>query len=347
MKVNRTQATALRGAIEHWHHQGLLDEHTATVLRQDIEVTPFDWKRMSKYSFWVALFCILSAVSAALADQVLVALLASLLNAPYIVKFIGCSVLSGLFYWFGLRRRATHPHKVFSSEAVLFLGAVLTGCAIYQLGRVLDAGRAHFSLLFLLSSLIYGVLGFSLRSNLIWLFGLFSLGSWMGTQTGYASGGGAYYLGMNYPLRFVLFGGVLTGAALWLEKATRFSFFFRSTLAVGLLHLFIALWIMSIFGNYGDMNSWSQVKQFELFHWSVLFALASILAVFHGLRFDNSMTKSFGITFLFINLYTRFFEYFWNATHKAIVFALLGASFWFLGTRAEKIWHIGESKNGP
>jgi hypothetical protein len=61
------------------------------------------------------------------------------------------------------------------------------------------------------------------------------------------------------------------------------------------------------------------------------------------LKYDNGITKGFGLTFLFINLYTRFFELFWNSIHKAIFFALLGISFWYLGAKAEKIWNLGRS----
>lgn len=46
--------------------------------------------------------------------------------------------------------------------------------------------------------------------------------------------------------------------------------FERSTLSVGLLYLFISLWILSIFGDYGDMTSWYQARHMELFHWSLL-----------------------------------------------------------------------------
>ena len=104
--------------------------------------------------------------------------------------------------------------------------------------------------------------------------------------------------------------------------------------------MFIALWIMSIFGNYGDAESWQRAKQIELFHWSILFAAASIASVYHGIKYDDGMTRGFGITFIFINLYTRFFEYFWEGTHKAIFFSILAISFWYLGSRAEKIWHL-------
>lgn len=347
MRVNRNQATSLREAVEHWNGKGLLDEKTTSALQQDIEVVPFDWKRLAKYSFWVALICIVTSVGAVLADKVLLAFLESIFNALYIVKFFSLSLFAGLIYWAGIKRRAIHPHKVFSNEAILFLGVMATAGAIYQLGRMFDTGNGHFSVLLLLSLFVYGIIGYYLKSNLIWLFALISFGSWIGTETGYASGWGAYYLGMNYPLRFVLFGGVLTGLTISLEKRMWFEHFFRSTLVMGLLYLFIALWIMSIFGNYGDMTSWNSVKQIELFHWSLLFGLASAGAIYHGLKNDNGTTKGFGITFLLINLYTRFFEYFWDSVHKAIIFALLGVSFWFLGTHAEKLWNLGETKKAP
>ncbi|HJT25668.1 MAG TPA: hypothetical protein VJ873_13920, partial [bacterium] len=63
-------------------------------------------------------------------------------------------------------------------------------------------------------------------------------------------------------------------------------------------------------------------------------------AIYHGLKYDNAASRGFGITFLFINLYTRFFEYCWDSLHKAIFFALLGLSLWALGSKAEDIWNL-------
>jgi hypothetical protein len=344
MKINQNQASIIKSALHEWKNSGDLDETMALKLESSLEVQTFDWKKLAKYSFWISLICIVTAVSSVLLDKVLIDLLESLFNAPYPVKFFTISIIAGLIYRYGLKRRQLYPAKIFSNEAILFLGVLATAGAVYQLGRIFDTGSGHFSLLILLSVFIYGILGMLFKSNLIWLFALISLGSWMGTETGYMSGWGAYYLGMNYPLRFVLFGGLLIAAALSFEKKHAMSLFFRSTLAMGLLYLFIALWLMSIFGNYGDMTLWDQVKQIELFHWSLLFGFAAGGSIYHGLRFENGMTKGFGITFLFINLYTRFFEYFWEATHKAIFFSLLALSFWFLGNKAEKIWTFAETK---
>ena len=117
--------------------------------------------------------------------------------------------------------------------------------------------------------------------------------------------------------------------------------FIKPTRIMGLLYLFVALWLMSIFGNYGDIQEWKKVKQIELFYWSLLFGSATIASIYHGIKEGDAITRGFGITFLIINLYTIFFEYFWNITHKSIIFILLALSFWFIGSRAEKIWNIG------
>jgi hypothetical protein len=145
------------------------------------------------------------------------------------------------------------------------------------------------------------------------------VGIWFGAQTGYLSGWGCYYFGMNYPLRFVLLGLILVAIAYPLEKLPKFQFLARSTLVMALLYGFMALWLLSIFGNIGSRAVWLKTKQIELFHWSLLFGFAACASIFHGLRFNEAITKGFGITFLFINIYTRFFE-FSGIRHQSLSF---------------------------
>jgi len=349
MKLRKKEFATVTRAIDHWRQAHLLDDNLADTLGHDLEIISFDWGRLAKYCFWISIVCIVIAIGALFADQYLRQLFWRIFNAPETAKCIALSTLSAALYWYGAHRRARHPQKIFSNEAVFFFAVLVTAGAIFEFGEAIGAGPEHFSLLILASCIIYGILGLALRSNLIWLFSLLSLGSWLGAETGYLSGWGAYYLGMNYPLRFTLFGALLTAAAFAIEQTDRFKFFFRSTLVMGLLYLFISLWIMSIFGNYGDMDTWYRVKQIELFGWALLFGLVACAAIYHGLRYDNAITKGFGLTFLFLNLYTRYFEYFWNMTHKAIFFGLLGISFWILGRQAEKIWNLGEqpTPSGP
>ena len=346
MQVSKKEGRILSTAIQKWLDAGIISGQESQKLKHSYEVTPFDWKRAARYSFWLAISCIVISIASALADEWLVELFKRLFNVPDGVKCASFAMLASFLYFLGFKRKGRFPEKIYSNEAIFFLGIAATATAIVFLGKVIDTGSGHFSVLLLLAAIIYALLGLWFPSKLVWLFSLLSLGSWFGAETGYASGWGAYYLGMNYPLRFVLFGSALifVGEYVFNHWPSR-NEFLKPTRAVGLLYLFIALWIMSIFGNYGDIEAWESIKQIELFHWSVVFGAASIISIFHGVKFDDGMTRGFGLTFIFINLYTRFFEYFWDGTHKAVFFALLALSFWYLGARAEKIWQLSLIKN--
>ena len=339
MIFNKKQGKFLLEVIDNWAQEETISQETAAALRKTISIRPFDWKKLAKYSFWIALICIVIAVGSILADRVLLRLLEALFDTSDIVRCLILASLAAVAFYFGLARRRKYPDRIFSTEAIFFIGVLLCAGAIAFFGKAIDTGSGHFSLLFLLATIVYGALGLALSSKLIWVFSILSLGSWFGTETGYVSGWGAYYLGMNYPLRFVLFGLALVGAS-FLFRHVRFLHDFRhSTYVLGLLYLFIALWILSIFGNY-DPETWLRARQIELLHWGLLFAAAAIAVIIYGLISDDYTSRAFGITFLLINLYTKYFEFFWNATHKAIFFLIMAASFWLIGSRAEKIWNL-------
>lgn len=125
---------------------------------------------------------------------------------------------------------------------------------------------------------------------------LLSLGNWFGAETGYVTGWGAYWLGMNYPIRFVLFGGALLALCYGAQHALRQRQLFTVSKAMGLIYLFIALWILSIFGNY-DLDSWSSIAQRQLLPWGLLFAVAAGICIYISLKTDDGMLRGFGLTF--------------------------------------------------
>lgn len=347
--VSRKQKRLLERAIEHWQQQGLINDRQASRLLADMQPAGFDWQRTARYAFVAAIASLLISVAALLTDDWLLALLGWFVALSAITKCLLMTILAGGIFYYGGYRRSRFPQFYYTSETLFFMGVMALASAIYFLGVALDTAQNRVSVLFFIATLLYGVLAVYFPSRLIWVFALVSLASWMGTETGYMSGWGAYYLGMNYPLRFALLGALMTlvglagvrarcqgypetgmsGALVYLSPQTR---------AVGLLFLFISLWLMSIFGNYGEISRWQQVSQWQLFHWSVLFAVVALAVLWYGLKQDDGAMRGFGVTFLFINLYTRFYEYFWDSLHKGIFFAVLAVSFWWLGSRAETLW---------
>ncbi|MGG7815448.1 DUF2157 domain-containing protein [Klebsiella aerogenes] len=343
MNVTRKQQRILQRAIEQWQQEGVLNSSDGQRLSASLFVRTFDWQRLSRYAFWTAIACVLIALGSLFADAELVAAIINLFSDSAVARIILPTLLAIAFYYWGFRRQRRESQWHYSTEAILFLGVICTAIALWQLGDRLDDGSGHVAPLILLGCAIYGLIGYFARSGLVWLFFLLALGNWFGAETGYVSGWGAYWLGMSFPIRFVLFGGVLLALCYLMQNVLRQRQLFTVSKAMGLTWLFVALWILSIFGNY-DSESWYEVSQAQLLPWGLLFALAAVICIYISLKTDDGMLRGFGLTFLAINLYTRFFEFFWYSLHKVVFFLILAASLAMIGRYAERIWHAGEGE---
>ncbi len=346
MKVSKKKAQILNNAIDSWEEKLTISTEQANTLRQSMQIVGFDWKLLAVYSFWIAITCLIISVGVLLADDYLLDLLAKIFDAPAGVISIVTAIIAVGLYAVGIRRRRKYPEKNISNEATFFFGVLMTAVSVGFLGATSLYGDTHDALLLLLLTSIYAVLGLRLSSILIWLFALFTFGVWVLTETSFLSDWDAYFLGMNHLLRFVFVGAAITALSLLFPKYPKHERLQEPTRFVGLLYLFMSLWLLSIFGNYGDIAAWSQIKQIELLHWSILAVLFCLVAIYVGIKFNDTLSRSFGITFLLINFYTRYFEYFWESSHKAIFFAVLALSFWAIGSKAEKLWQIGEHSAG-
>jgi hypothetical protein len=340
MKLDQEKSEFLDEMLQYWQDQHMITGEQARLLQDSYESKSFDWRRLAQYSFWIAMACGVISLGALLIDKDILTYLKKLYDTPDSIISLLSAAAACILYYRSFQRRKTHQMQIFSNDALIFTAVMLTANAIAYLGKAIGSNGAHFSLLILLSVLIYGVLAYVFKSRLIWAFVLLSLGAWFGTETGYLSRWNWYFIGLNYPLRFVFFGLLLTAIALLLRRNKKFELFYGTTYISGMVYLFVALWLISVFGNYGTLEEWYKVKQLSLFYWGILSAGVCILSIWIGLKYRDDIAREFGITFLFINLYTRYFEYFWDSWHKALFFSVLAASFWIIGRRAEKIWNV-------
>lgn len=338
IKLTKKKSVVFLDILEEYKKKHLLTEEQVTKLSSSIEIITFDWKKLAKYCFWFSVINLIIAASAIISDKYLIQFIIKIFGAHNSIKCLSFAFLSLLFFTFSTYRRKSLPEKIFSNESLGLLGTLTSSASLFFLGKALSLSIQHLPAFLLISSLAYSLLAIYLSSKLVWIYSLLILGSWMGAKTGDISGWGTHYLGMNYPLRFVLFGGILIALSYLFNQFKIKLEFVSSTKVVGLLYLFMALWILSIVGNYGDIYNWYKVKQIELFHWSLLFGCVSITSIFCALRFDDNILRGFGITFLMINFYTRYFEYFWDSLHKFFFFFILALSFWVIGLKAERLW---------
>lgn len=315
-----------------------ISQSTAENILNAVTPLSFDWKRLARYSLWASLTSLIISILFIFNDSLLIELLKQFFNSTATAKLICCTFLTGFFYTIGTIKRIKNLKNIYTNESLMFLGVLANAAAIYLLPDVLNIEPRYFSLLILAASICYGSFGFLLKSPLVWCFSLLSFGAWLGSDSGNLSGWGNYFISQNHTLSFVIFGIVsLIGATIFQTKKA-FQPFFAVTRNLGLLYLFLSLWILSLTGMHTDIKIGEVTKQFTLLPWSLLLSAASAFTIFVGCKWDDSAYRGFGLTFLFINFYTRFFEYFWNSMNSAAFFFLLALSLWYIGSRAERIW---------
>lgn len=340
MKLDKEKADFLKEAIEHWQKKGLISTEKADELNNSFTVKSFDWQKLAQYAIYISLACGVFALGSLLLDKQITKVLSSLYNTPNIIISALSFLLAAYFLTVGNKRRQRKSNRIFSNEAMLFAGVLLIANGLAYLGKTIDKNSENYAMLFLVAVPMYAFLGYYFKSKLIWSFALFSLGAWFGTQTSYLSKNNFYFLGMNYPLRFVFFGLLLTASSFLFTFLKKLNDFKKATYFIGLLYTFTALWLLSVFGNFDRIDEWYKVNQTSLYGWAILSISFCLLAFYLGFKFKDEIAREFGATFLILNLYTRFFEYFWDTWHKAIFFLVLALSFWLIGRKAEKIWNL-------
>jgi hypothetical protein len=348
MKLSQEEARKFGSLLGQWEQEGTISEKQRRKLVEELqgitaEQTGFDWKNLSFLAFFFAAVCIILATSLMVMDDWLEIILDYLFDVPDWFKSLLLFFVSGLLYFAAFQRRKRYHKRIFSNEALFLFGAVSAAFGITYLGFAWDMYDGYFPVLILLASLLYGTAGLLLSSGINWYLSMAALAIWFGTETAYRAEWEAYFLGMNYPMRYLLFGVFLIGIHCLLLFFQLPAKFLTSTYAIGLLSLFFSFWLLSIFGNYADLSAWSEVSQFRFIYWALLLALAAGLAIWYGLRYQDRIARDLGIIFLLLNIYTRYFEYFWDSLHKVVFFSILALSFWLLGRKAENIWSLTEN----
>jgi hypothetical protein len=355
MRLSKKKAEIVLQAVATLHADQVINSATAEAIRSHVEPVSFDWRRLARYSFIAALLCVIISVITTVFDEAIIRWFERMLpiikrffHAPPPVRSVALLLMSAGAFWLGLKRRAKFPDRIYSNEAIFTLGILGIAGSAYTISQMLqyeDKG----TYLTVLAATIYVIMGWVLNSKVIWCYGLLTFSAALGSKTGYEMGG--YYLWQDMPVLSLGYGCVLLalseglpgflryGGPYTSELGAKVRFVGGVTRVVGLLSVFISLWILSIWGS-NTHDYATAAFRWDCLIWALLFGAVAMVAVARALQKDDSVLRGFGLTFFFINLYTAFFQYFWDGIHKAIFFAILGASFWLLGRKAESLWKM-------
>jgi hypothetical protein len=223
-------------------------------------------------------------------------------------------------------------------------GAALELCASFALQGLTVALAVHHASgsdnwpgLVGVHAALAGILAYALKNRLVLIHGLCCLFVFFGGETGYVSSWGAYWLGMNYPLRFFAAGLVSLGVAyLHARGGPRWRGFSRVYLHFGLLIAHLAMWFFSVFGYFEKEIRWDGTGG-ERAGFSIAWAVLSAGSLWVGSRVGLSTLRAYGLTFLIINAYTFYFQF--VVAHSVEMWwlhlLLVGGSLVFLAVKLE------------
>lgn len=254
-------------------------------------------------------------------------------------------VISALFVWYARHRKRKHPDNFVTNEIPSMIASIPIWMATIELvdwlvrldllGEFLSGGRGNpmmstqTELSFLIWSLSCGAVSVIVQSPPLWFLQLCGVATWLGFVHGHFWG--VYFIGYAHgPERFVWFGCILLLGAHafheWMPKKTKFLNSINTiNRAVGTLSVCEALWTLSIWRTDG-------------WFWMLAFFAAAAASIWYGLHYGHNFLFYAGQVFLVINIYTRFFQWFWTKEDKVYFFLLLAVGFGTLAKVAQDRW---------
>ncbi|MFO1520017.1 MAG: hypothetical protein U1F57_10200 [bacterium] len=304
--------------VAEWQADGVISEETAAVLRKRYDTPGFGLITFIKYlgiSGGIFLLCgfvgFIGALSGSLGVNGILLLIAS----------------AGLFYA-GLRMsldpQARYPY---SSKLVLTCAIMTLLPALIMLGHT--SGMEERGIFWLLGLVVFPlvfILAYRFQNIFLLILGLIQFFQWVGSFNR-MHGRSTYELEIVDPrvMAVVSLAVIAIGTYHELKLKERTLHFYKAYQVLGLLYLNLSLLILSIY------------PKASAFPYVVLLTLATLGQIVAGARLHNGIFLGFGVTFLAINLYTRFYERFWDSLDKGLFFLLGGLALFGFGVTFEML----------
>ena len=332
MEVDKSDWELLQRALNEWEHTGHLTSEKADELKKSIVFKGSQRQQIAQYFFFIALFCTLLAFGAIFLNEKLLEKIKAYFSWSDLVIALITAMLSILWFWYVAKKRK-HVSSI-AYEIYMVLGGLSVLTSLVYFCKEAQIDKTYTALLSMAVTLLI-IFAQVFRSGALWIGAIGAAIGWFGAFSNWQSTDNLF-LGMNYPMRYTAFGLFILIIALLQKQVKPVSFGQRITYIAGLILFFSGLWGISIFGNYNTLVGWQQVRQVHVLAYSIVFGVAAALSFYLGIRYKDDLARDFGVLFLLINLYTRYFEYFWDSMNKGIFFSILAITFGLVGWLLER-----------
>lgn len=347
LEVDKKQAYLLHQAIQYWRTSQLVSEEQVKTLEESYTVKNTDWQAIGMYIFIAAISCALMAFGSLVLDEKWIEVLRKKFSLNNGIVAILFALLSIFLCYHGHKRHRRYGAFSFDQELFWLLPILSIGVAVVYTGKGLDYLDGNYGVFWIMAGTIYLILSVLLDSSLLGVAALLCLVPGYVNLTYFLTKPDPFFLGMNLPVRMLPL-GVLLLLVSWPIRASHVPENTKQLMWYGgWLLLLISGWLISIFGNSATWEYWQQVRQLQFIWWVVFYSLLCGITIFLGIKQKDTPLRDMGVVFLLIDLYTRYFEYLWDRTHKGLFFGILALSFWWLGRQLEKFKSKSKAQRLP
>jgi len=296
--------------VLNWRHEGLISPEVAQLLATRYETGA---SLMSTALRWLGFFAVLLLGMSILGLIGLALGEAALYIAPFLL-----AALSAAAWYFGVQMASNPEQRYPLSGAALLTVGLIGGFGALSLFLLAFAGDVYEEAYpYLMLAIAAAALATAYRYGLRWPLALgilvffHALGNWHA----YA-GHGAYVLGIRDERITAIAASVVLGLGIWHESQLehsdegRWIGFGHLYIVFGLLYVNVCAWFLSLFP--GGLS------------WVLVFTALALAQLVIGARLHDTRFVGFGVAFLSIDIYTRFYENFWDSLSKGMFFLVAG-----------------------
>lgn len=327
MEVDKHEFDIISKALREWEQTGVLQPEQVKELQEKLLLKRTERQQIAQYFFIIAVSCAVLAFGAIFIDDKILEKLKAYFELGNLVIAVISASVSVLWFWYVYRNRGGIQNNTY--EVYTAFGGMLLLISLVYIFKDIGAGPYYVRLLSAAAFCMFAA-GIFFTSRVLWLGSILILLAWFGAFTTW-QGNDYLFLGINYPIRITIFGAIVFAISFLQNRIKKLSFSSRITYLSGLLIFLTGMWTVSIFGNYGHLDEWAQVRQSRVMVFALVSGVFSVIIFYLGIRLKDNITRDIAVLFLLLNLYTRYFEYFWDHTNKGLFFLLLAISFYAVG----------------
>ena len=254
----------------------------------------------------------------------------------YFIAFLFAMLfLSGFIADEILKRKEIYMPK--TSSAIIAVSSIFLSAFIFTVSYIITHNKNNFILLSLISIIIFFIIAYIKKNYAVLSIAIIGLITWYGLEGFDIS---SIDLMLNNYIRFIT-----TSVFIFLigitdinkklgDKYLKFSSIYYT---IGLLYLNIILAFMSSFGNYSYAIILKEYGNPYVIIYSSLFLLSNIITLIIGYKLKIYSIIKYSIFFIILNMYIRYFEYFYLRMNTWIFFIILGLSTLLIGIIIERI----------